>query len=492
MTERPNIVLILTDQHRGDCLGIAGHPVLQTPNLDFLARGGTLFRRGYSEAPSCIPARRSLMSGQSPEAHGMVGFQGGVPWDPEHTLAGDLAAAGYHCGMVGKLHLWPHRKLFGFHRVILAESTRGGDNDYLDWLQRSGGDWPPDRWAMAHGVSPNGWMARPNHLPETHTHTFWCVSQSIEFVAKRDPTKPFFLNLSFIDPHPPLTPPSHYFDRYARKELPPPVIGDWAPRFDEPTKGLDTEGFDNRKSGRLDDDAMHTYRAGYFGTIEHVDNQIGRLIQYLRDARLFDNTFFLFTSDHGEMLGDHHKFQKGLPFEGSARVPFLARAPRGMGLAHEVVSDAPVGLQDVMPTLLDAAGVPVPEQCTGRSVLPLMRGQSRREAGWRETLHGEHSPQFEGWDGMHYLTDGQTKYCWFTQSGQELLFDLETDPGETHNLLAGVDGAELGGVWRRRLIEQLRNRPEGFTDGERLIAGRPHPKLIPGRGLTVAQTQGEG
>ena len=156
--ERPNILFIMTDQQRGDCLGLDGHPVLNTPNLDYLAHSGTLFRHGYSETPSCIPARRTVMSGQAPATHGMVGMTGGVDWQPAATLAGELSAAGYQCEMIGKLHLWPHRKRFGFHHMLVADSTRGKVNDYLDWL---GGAVPIERWAMAHGISPNGWQARP-------------------------------------------------------------------------------------------------------------------------------------------------------------------------------------------------------------------------------------------------------------------------------------------------------------------------------------------
>src|SRR5205823_1004939 len=126
----------------------------------------------------------------------------------------------------------------------------------------------------------------------------------------------------------------------------------------------------------------------------------------------------LFTSDHGEMLGDHNMFRKTYPFEASARVPFLARAPRRMGYPREVVTPAPVGLQDVMPTLLDVAGTPSPPSVTGRSVLPLMRG----ETAWREALHGEHAGCYRYEDGMHYLVDGHTKYIWYSQSGRELLF----------------------------------------------------------------------
>ena len=475
--QRPNILFIMTDQQRGDCLGIDGHPVLQTPNLDFLAHSGTLFQHGYSETPVCIPARRTVMSGQAPAAHGMVGVTGRVDWQPDATLAGELSDAGYQCEMIGKLHLWPHRKRFGFHHMLLADNTRSKDNDYLDWL---GGAVPTERWAMAHGVSPNGWLARPSHLPEEQTHTFWCISQAIEFLHKRDPTAPFFLNVSFIDPHPPFTPPQFYYDRYVHRDLPKPVIGDWAPQFDAPQKGFDPEGWmpqpRRRHQLRLDDDTMHYCRAAYFGLINHVDMQIGRLLQYLRDNGLLEETFILFTSDHGEMLGDHNMFAKTRPFEPSARVPFLARPPQAMDYPRAVVTDRPVGLQDVMPTLLDAAGLPIPESVTGRSVLPLMRGE---DAQWRDALHGELAGLYDPLDAMHYLVDGHAKYVWYDQTGEELLFDLDHDPQELHNLLRDAGAEERVAPWRQRLIERLRDRPEGFTDGQRLIAGRPRPFLVP-------------
>ena len=320
--------------------------------------------------------------------------------------------------MIGKLHLWPHRKRFGFHHMLVADSTRGKDNDYLDWL---GGAVPIERWAMAHGISPNGWQARPNHVPEEQTHTFWCISQAIEFLSKRDPTVPFFLNVSFIDPHPPFTPPQFYYDRYdAAATLGQPAVGDWAPQFPEPQKGFDPEGrMPRRQQLRLDDDTMHYCRAGYFGLINHVDTQVGRLLMYLRDERLLEESFILFTSDHGEMLGDHNMFAKTRPFESSARVPFLARAPMTMSYPRGVVTDRPVGLQDVMPTLLDAAGLPIPESVTGRSVLPLMRGE---DVAWRAALHGEHAGQYDPDDANHYLVDGHAKYVGHDQTGEELLF----------------------------------------------------------------------
>ena len=219
---RPNILLIMTDQQRGDCMGLDPHSpsCLQTPNLDWLARTGTHFHHGYSECPSCIPARRSLMTGTAPAANGAVGFKS-APWDPPHTLAGELSKAGYQTEMVGKLHLTPHRKRYGFDHMQLADGTRGADNDYVEWLRQYHGRNEVDP-GMAHGISANGWVGRPHHLPEEQMHTFWCVDRAMDFLRKRDPSAPFFLNLSFIDPHPPLTPPAPYYDRYIDRSLPDP------------------------------------------------------------------------------------------------------------------------------------------------------------------------------------------------------------------------------------------------------------------------------
>ncbi len=470
----PNIILIATDQHRSDCLGLAGHPVLQTPNLDFLGASGTFFRSAYAESPSCIPARRTLISGQAPSANGMVGFQEGVAWDPPHTIAGELSKAGYQCEMVGKMHLWPQRKRYGFHRMALADSTRGPNNDYLDWLS---GEVPTDRWAMAHGVSPNGWIARPTHLHETQTHTFWCISQAIEFLEKRDPEMPYFLYVGFIDPHPPLTPPGFYYDRYARQELPAPVIGDWIDPDFRPRKGQDPEGPETRAELALDDAAMHDFRAGYYGLINHVDDQVGRLLQYLRDTTLLDETFMLFTSDHGEMLGDHHMLAKVAGFDGAARIPFLARAPRSFGLPSGTIVDAPVGLQDVLATLVDAAGMRLPATVTGRSVLPLMAGSSAGIPPWRDVLHGEHAPAYAGDYGMHYLVDGHVKYIWHTQSGREFFFDLDGGAGEERNLIDDPAWSDQVAAFRHRLIEILTDRVEGFVDRGELVAGRPYHAL---------------
>ena len=471
MSDKPNVLLIITDQQRGDCLGIdpLAPEALQTPNLDWIGRTGTHFRRGYSECPSCIPARRSLMTGTAPAANGVVGFQN-AEWDPAHTLAGELSRAGYQTEMIGKLHLWPLRKRFGFDHMQLADGTRGAENDYVDWLEKQHGR-AEVHPGMAHGISSNGWIGRPHHLPEEQMHTFWCVNQAMEFIEKRDPSAPFFLNVSFIDPHPPLTPPRFYYDRYIDRELPAPMVGDWAPAFAGPQKGLDPNAF----SICLDNYDMQCARAAYYGMINFIDDQIGRLFQFARGQ--LENTLVLFVADHGEMLGDHNLFRKTWPYEASARIPFIARAPTGWGLPQEVACDSPVGLQDIMPTILDAAGLDIPDTCTGKSLLPIMRGDQDQV---RELLHGEHSGCYRPEHGNHFITDGHYKYIWYTQTGTEHLFDLERDPHETRDLALESEARDRLQPWREKLIDLLRDRPEGFTEGENLIPGRPHNHIMPG------------
>ena len=261
----------------------------------------------------------------------------------------------------------------------LADSTRGATNDYLDWLH---GEIPLNRWAMAHGATPNGWIGRPSHLPEERTHAFWCVSEAINFLQRRDPSAPFFLKVSFIDPHPPFTPPQFYYDRYHWQDLPSPVIGDWADPVEAPTRGIDIEMQEARSQGlELDARVMHACRAGYYGLINHVDMQISRLLQYMNDMQLLDDTLVVFVSDHGEMLGDHRLFHKSWPYEAAARVPLLVMGPPSGDYPTHVVRDEPVGLQDVMPTILDGVGLEVPDSVTGRSLMPFVRGET---PSWRE------------------------------------------------------------------------------------------------------------
>ena len=247
------------------------------------------------------------------------------------------------------------------------------------------------------------------------------------------------------------------------------MVGDWAPAVPEGAEGVAPFAW----NVTLEGEALREAYAGYYGRINHVDDQSGRFL--MRLGELARNTCVLFLSDHGEMLGDHHMWRKRAPYEGSARVPFLLTGP---GTPEGVVSDAPVGLEDVMPTVLEIAGADVPETVDGRSVMQLVRGE---RAGWREWFHGEHSetPSMEDKAGMHYLTDGREKYVWMVSTGKEQLFDLARDPGELHNLAGDAEQEARVPPWRERLVRELAGRPEGFSDGKQLTAGRAYPATLP-------------
>jgi len=458
MSNRPNLLLITTDQHRGDCIGLAGHPIVETPNIDNLVEHGAYFPRAYAEVPSTVASRRAVMAGQKPSSHGMLGYRDGVDWEPEHTLPGVLAGAGYHTQLVGNKHIYPERKLFGFHHLVLHGGVRKGQDDYSVWLQERS----PDAGVWDHGVDGNSWIARPWHLPEKLHPTNWTASTAIRFLERRDPTKPFFLWLSFSRPHPPYDPPQPMFDQYIAAEIPPPAIGDWADVHKIDLPGMNP----NAWRGVLPPRILHRAQAGYFGAITHIDYQIGRVLRAMRTNRILNNTFVLFASDHGEMLGDHYLFRKTYAYEGSARIPFVLRYPVGFEAEPRRVVEKVVALMDVMPTMLEAAGVEIPTTVDGRSVLGFLRGESPE---WRPYLHGEHSACYHPTNAMQYLTDGKEKYIWFPPTGEEQLFDLREDPQELHDLSKDPEAQPRLTTWRDRLIKELTARGDPLTDGERLI-----------------------
>ena len=460
--EKPNVILIMTDQQRGDCLGLEGHPVLLTPNMDAIGGQGARFSHAYTTCPVCVPARRSLLTGQFPSTHGVLS-NAGIEWDTADSLVGTLTRAGYQTGWVGRsMHQTPVRKRYGFESMVFGDHRT--EDDYDEWMSRAQ---PPGGGGYrGAGVMHNDWTARPWHMEEALHHTNWTVNEALRFLTRRDPSCPFFLVVSFIAPHPPLIPPAFYFDRYLRQELPPPVIGDWAQP--PPNGGVGQEVSSTRVN--LTGELLRSARAGYYGLINHVDDQIRRLLNSVTGLRRND-AVVIHTSDHGEMLGDHYLWRKSLPYEGAARIPLLIQAPECFGFPAGLTVDRPVGLEDVLPTVLDLAGLPIPAAADGESLVPLLRGE---DAPWREWLHVETAPTY------HCLTDGREKYIWFVADGREQFFDLASDPTECRDLAGDAGAAERVAEWRSRMVCELASRPEGFSDGERLVPGRPYRGIMPG------------
>lgn len=479
-SQRPNVILVCVDQWRGDCLSIAGHPVVSTPYLDQWATEGVRFSRAYTATPSCVPARAALFTGLSQRSHGRVGYADGVPWNYPVTLAGEFTRGGYQTEAIGKMHVFPERNRLGFEHVQLHDGflhfarrhhrDLGQIDDYIPWLRRETGK--PEADYFDNGVNCNSIVARPWDKAEELHPTNWVVSQGIEFLRRRDTTKPFFLYLSFHRPHPPFDPPVWAFEQYLGASMPEPPMGDWIEdfyRYGAP--GTPTRP--DLSIGDVRPDLLQRARAGYYGHMTHIDHQLNRFAESLAEYGLAHNTYICFVSDHGEMMGDHRLFRKSVPYEGSARVPLLLKGPGVSGIRSGSVRDEVVELRDLMPTLLDCAGLPIPESVEGRSLLPLARGETPE---WRPYLHGEH-PTFGG--SMHFITDERFKYIWISGTGEEQLFDLRYDPEELRNLVRSPDAAEYVERARKQLIESLTGRPEGFVADGQLVTGRPVTAVLP-------------
>ena len=470
---RPNILFIMTDQMRGDCLGIAGHPDVKTPYLDSLAAKGVLFDHAYSSCPSCVPARAALYTGLAQSSHGKVGYADGSDWNYPHTMAGELSKAGYHTHCSGKLHVHPLRNLMGFHSVDLhdgylhayrdpnvpyCESQKVAD-DYFYWLKNEKGI---DADVTDTGAECNGWVARPWIYEESCHPTNWVTDRCLDFLRKRDREKPFFLMASYLRPHPPLDAPAHYFDLYRNKNLTPPALGDWESSQDFERMGRIYDS----ATGPIDPDLIREAQIGYYACITHMDHQIGRLIQALVEEKVMDNTLIVFTSDHGEELCDHHLFRKYRPYEGSSRVPMIVSgSEKLLGAKPGSVCHSIVELRDVMPTLLDAAGVEIPQAVDGESMLPLAKDPSKQIRTW---LHGEHEV---GKLSNHFIVTNTDKYAWYSQTGEEQYFNLETDPRELHNGINDPQYQERIAYLRSCLIEALADREEGFVKDGKLVVG---------------------
>ncbi|MEG0944566.1 MAG: arylsulfatase [Angelakisella sp.] len=465
-SKKYNVVLLMADQFRGDCLGCAGNNYIETPYFDELASEGFLFTSAYSAVPSCIPARSIMMTGMNQWHTGVLGMGPGIGKMPSnycHTLPGEFADNGYHTQGIGKMHFSPQRALNGFHHTIIDESGRveetGFVSDYRAWFEKNktGGYGYRD-----HSVGWNSWMSRPSHLPEWLHSTGWTADQAIDFLGRRDPEKPFFLKVSFNRPHSPYDPPQVYYDMYKDAELPEPVIGDWA------EMNLDSEEIQRTDAwrGKRSDKEIHRAKACYYGSITFVDHQVGKLIYEMKKAGVYDNTIILFVSDHGDMLGDHYLWRKTYAYEGSSKIPWIMKLPKDSGIHAGQKIDEVVELMDVMPTLLDAAGLPIPDCCDGKSVMPLIKGE---DVQWREYIHGEHCLCYHRDQENHFITDGKHKYIWLNNIDCHQFFDLTNDPGELHNLINDPSYTELIKKFNGWLVQELDKREYGLVQDHQLV-----------------------
>jgi arylsulfatase len=468
---RPNILFIMADQWAGHLLGAAGHPSVQTPTMDQLADNGIRFTNAYSESPICIPARRSVMTGMSPRGHGDRKFNETLPLPMNKpTLAASFRDAGYQAYATGKLHVYPQRDRIGFDDVILAEEGRqqfGAIDDYEMFLSDQG---LAGQQFMG-GMNNNEYVHRPWHLPENTHITNWITAQATRAIKRRDPTRPALWHVSYTHPHPPLAPLACYLDMYRDWHIDTPISGSW----DGDEKKFPHVLRDVRDRWRKWSPAEKiAIRRAFYALITHVDHQIRVLIGTLREERVLENTIILFTTDHGDMLGDFGLWAKRLYYEGSAGVPMIMVGRAGdkrIGVGK--TDNRLVGLQDVMPTLLDAAGIPVPKSVEGLSMI----GKKRREH-----LFGEVN---EGADATRMIHDGRHKLIWYPVGNVVHLFDLREDPRETQDRSDDPAYKAVCADLEAALAKELNGGDEVWAKRGKLIGAKAPPyKSKPNRGLT--------
>jgi len=405
--DRPNFLFICTDQLRADALAVNGHPIIQTPQIDQIALGGTNFQRAMSECPVCCPARRILMTGLDPFGINMFMNRDLHPFTEGQKVAELLRNSGYQTAGFGKFHTWPPRNGMGFEIQEVNEEGRTAGFTYPDDYQQFLIDEGLGGVAHAHGLGNNQYGYRPTPLPEYATTTGWTADRAMRFLRRRDPGRPFFLYVSFDKPHPPVTPPENYYHIYGDKTFPDPVKGDWVDK--KPMLRRERQkAFHNWEQHLTNKDLQQETLRAYAACITHIDSRIGQILGTLRETGLLDNTWIFFTSDHGDACFDHELVAKGDFFNGSCHVPYLVR-PAETWMDKVTPSSiskkdtaTPVGLSDFAPTLCDLAGIPVPEGIYGRSLLPLFCEDSPE---WRPYHFGTCQENYAS-------TDGRWKYCW--------------------------------------------------------------------------------
>jgi len=496
------VLLIVVDQWRADCLPYLGCGHLRTPNLDRLCHDGVTFRNHVTTTVPCGPARASLLTGLYAMNHRAV--QNTVPLDARHmTLPRALRNAGYDPALVGYTTTTPDPRttspadprfsvlgdnMEGFRSVGGFEPDHDG---YFGWLAQKGCALPPNRddiWLPNHETS-RGATTQPARIPAELSDSAFFTERALTYLKGRN-GKPFFLHLGYYRPHPPFVASAPYHAMYDAADMPPPVraatpadearqhpLLHWYLQNTHMQKFF--QGGEGMASG-MDEATVRQLRATYYGMMTEVDDRLGEVFAYLDATGQWNDTLVIFTSDHGEQLGDHHLLGKVGYFDESFRIPLVikgAENPRA-GQVEAAFTES----IDVMPTILDWLGAPVPRACDGVSLLPLLHGPA--PDGWRDALHYEYDfrdvhysqPEADLGIGMDesslcVIQDECWKYVHFAAL-PPLLFDLRADPHQMRDLArdpahAGIvrDLAQRALSWRMRHADQTLTHYRSTPDG---------------------------
>ena len=491
--KRPNILWFCSDQQRFDTIHALGNPHINTPNLDRLVAEGVAFTHAFCQSPICTPSRASFLTGRYPgNVRGCM--NGNEKWGEGAPLVTALLAeSGYDCGLSGKFHLAgahgrqePRPENDGyrvFHWSHDPEDRYPSGHAYADWL-------------AAQGYALRDLREDPASIPPDLHQTTWCTDRAIEFLSEKRRKGPWLMSVNVFDPHAPFDPPQEYRDRYVASNIPSPPFR----QSDIATQALIPGDFQNESRPPEEFNARDVI-AAYYAMIELIDDNIGRLLDALEETGQRENTVIIFTSDHGEMLGDHGLLLKGCRFyEGLVRVPLIISWPDQFPLqeepesddsqeedgtgeeddsaaeesedtAPEDVSPAPAGfvsgalveLVDIAPTLLELAGLPVPLRMQGLSLLPILRGEAPPDHH-RDFVRCEFyralNPDVPGraqYEGSYATMYRDTRHKIVVYHGHEQgeLYDLENDPGEFENLWNDPDHAGLRFDLMRRNFDAL-------------------------------------
>jgi arylsulfatase A-like enzyme len=470
--ERPNILLLYTDQQRWDALGVNGNPDIRTPNLDRLAGEGINLDRFFVQNAVCMPSRVSMLTGQYPATLGIV--RNGVPV-PEDTVALPhlLRNYGYASANIGKLHFLPHANrdhrdvhpAYGFDHLEISDEPGCYEDAYRAWVRRRAPDQldhvsvglPPatEVWQETMGID-DGIRHPEQRFPKCAipfagrsdlTHSAFVAERTMAYLRAHGASgkrTPFFCIAGFYSPHSPWVAPQEYIDLYDPDTLALPTF---PPEIDQ-----------RRSEAAFSDRELRAARQGYYAMVSEVDHHVGRILGCLEELGLSENTIVIFTSDHGEWLGEHLRYGKGYPgHDCVSRVPFIVRWP-GVLANPGRTSHALVEAVDLAPTLLDCAGIPIPYHLQGRSFLGILGIlEDRAYARASECARASALTEMESWktvrtDRFRYVAEA---------NGRESLYDLDNDPGAYHNVAGDPDYAPTLAEARHELLTRLleRERP---------------------------------
>jgi arylsulfatase A-like enzyme len=481
-----NVLFVTVDQWRGDCLGSAGHPVVQTPNLDRLAAGGVSFRRHFAQAAPCGPSRASLYTGMYLMNHRSV--LNGTPLDARHTNVAlvareqgyDPALFGYTDTSVDPRTVGPDDPRLRTYEGVLpgfdpvGYLPEGNPAQWLDWLRAAGVELP-DEWRLFVDRPAEGTRRRTQYDAK-HTQTVFLTDRLLDFVADHEAAgTPWFAHVSYLRPHPPFLAPAPYDTMFDTSSVPAPTRA--ATRAEEgaqhPLLGVMIEH--PVVASPDDPQEQAELQATYYGMMAEVDDQLGRVLDMLDETGLAERTLVVLTSDHGELLGDHWILHKLGWFDQTFHVPLIVRDPRARFDASRgrVVTEYTEHV-DVLPTIAELLDAEVPLQCDGRALTPWLAGESPDD--WRTEVHSEFDfrdpdgAMFEGAFGLTLeecslavLRDDHGKYVHFSghPTMPPIFFDLDIDPDQSVNRAAEpeyaatvLDYAQRMLAWRMRHAER--------------------------------------